>query len=122
MKLKPDKLLVKVHGCLHQVEETMKAEIELNYHIINIADMRFKKNRNIVSILSLRNQRYEHILNFIRLIRRGNIDKRFLDLMFGCDLTSFVDTTKLTNEICNLIAQSRKLFPKRTISKSVFPY
>jgi len=119
MKLPPDKLLVKVHGCLHQVEITMKAEIDLNHHIINIADKRYKKNRNIVSILWLRNQRYEHILNFIRLVRRGNIDKRFLDLMFGCDLTSFVDTSKLTREICNLVATSRKLYPKKRTG--VFP-
>ena len=113
MKLKPDKLLIKVHGCLHQVVESMKAEIELNYHIISIADMRFKKNRNVVTLLSLRNQRYEHILNFIRLIRRGNIDKRFLDVMFSTDLTPYVDTSKLTREICNLVATSRKLYPRR---------
>jgi len=112
MKLKPNQVLMS-QGCLHQVIDRVQSEISLNIKIYNSLDMRYKKNKTFAQYLIRRNERYEYILNFVKFLQRDSFDKRFLYLMFGSDLTSYTDTQRLTHEICNLVVQSKKRFPRK---------
>lgn len=50
---------------------------------------------------------------FVQYVHRNSFDKRFFDLMFGTDLSPYVDTKKLTHAIVELVATAKHRFPRK---------